>query len=98
MKKLSYEEWISKAKELFGKDSRNWSYKCPSCGHVQSVKSVMEHNPSLNPEDVQNWIYYNCEGRVNEEHGCAWTLGGLFQTHKVEINYNGKNIPSFEFS
>ena len=98
MKKLSYEEWISKAKELFGQDSKAWKFKCPSCGHTQSIKSVLEHNPSLNLDDVKNWIHYNCEGRTNEGEGCVWALGGLFQIHKLEITRNGITIPSFEFT
>ena len=98
MKKLSHREWINEAIELFGKDSKNWSFVCPSCGHIQSIKSVLEHNPSLDLKDVQNWIHYNCEGRYNEGNGCNWTLGGLFHIHKIEIIYNGKNIPSFEFA
>ena len=98
MKELSYKEWINKAIELFGKDSKNWGFVCPSCGHIQSVKSVLEHNPSLNPEDVKKWINYSCEGRYNEGEGCDWTLGGLFKIHKLEINYLGKEIPSFEFA
>ena len=97
MKKLSFEEWKDKAIELFGKDSKDWRFVCPSCGHIQSVKSVLEHNPSLDPNNIQNWINYNCEGRYNEGEGCDWTLGGLFKIHKLEIIYLGKEIPSFEF-
>ena len=98
MKKLHHEEWIDKAIELFGKDSKEWKFVCPSCGHKQSVKSVVQNNPSLNPEDVENWIHYNCEGRINEGEGCNWTLGGLFKIHELEIDYFGKIIQSFEFA
>jgi len=96
--KMTYEEWINKAKKLFGKDSYNWKFKCPSCGHIQSINSMVEHNPSLNPEDIQNSVYFNCEGRINEGYGCDWTLGGLFQVHKVEVNFKGKIVPVFEFA
>ena len=98
MIKMNYEEWIKKAKELFGKDSYEWKFKCPSCGHVQSVKSWLEHNPSLNPEEIENLVFFNCEGRINEGHGCDWTLGGLFQIHKVEVKFNEKMVPVFEYA
>lgn len=98
MERLSYEEWVDKAMELFGKDRKDWKFVCPICGHIQSIKSVLEHNPSLNPEDIQKWIHYSCEGRANEGQGCYWTLGGIFKIHKVEISYLGKDIPSFEFA
>ena len=98
MRKLSHREWINEAIELFGKDSKEWKFVCPSCGHIQSIKSVLEHNPSLDSNDIQNWIHYNCEGRINEGEGCVWTLGGLFHIHKLEVIYQEKTIPSFEFA
>jgi len=97
MIKLVYKEWIEKAKELFGKDSYNWKFKCPSCGHVQSINSMLKHTPSLKADDIVNMVFFNCEGRYNEKYGCDWTLGGLFQIHKVEVNFNGKICRAFEF-
>lgn len=97
MRRLSYEDWIKKAKELFGKDSYNWRFKCASCGHIQSINSMLEHNPLLKAKDFENSIYFNCEGRTNEGYGCDWSLGGLFHVHKLEVEFNGKNVPVFEF-
>lgn len=98
MIRLSYKEWIRKAKELYGKDSYNWKFKCPSCGHIQSINSMLEHNPSLKPMKIQGSVYFNCEGMINEEYGCDWTLGGLFKIQKVEVKFNGKYFPVFEFA
>lgn len=98
MDKLDYEVWIEKAKEFFGKDSFDWKFKCPSCNHVQSINLMLQHNPSLKAEEIQNSVFFNCEGRYTERYGCDWSLGGLFQIHKVEVNFNGKICQVFEFA
>jgi len=98
MIKLEYKKWIEKAKELFGKDSYNWKFKCPSCGHIQSINSMLKHTPSLKAVEIENMVFVNCEGRYNAKYGCDWTLGGLFQIHKVEVNFNGKICRAFEFA
>ena len=98
MIKMNYEEWIKKAKELFGKDSYEWKFKCPSCSHIQSINSWLEHNPELKAEEIENLVFFNCEGRINEKYGCDWTLGGLFKIHKVEVEFNGKQVPVFEYA
>lgn len=98
MEIINYEDWIKKAKELYGEDPDNWKFKCPICGHIQSIKSVLEHGPSLERQKVQDWIHYNCEGRINEGYGCDWTLGGFFHVHKVEVEFNGKLVPVFEYA
>ena len=82
---IKHSEWLDKGTEKFGKNKDDWIFECPSCKHKQSVNSVIEHNPELKKEDVRKWIYFNCEGRTNEENGCDWTLGGLFQIHTLEI-------------
>lgn len=97
--RLTHAEWSKKGTELFGPSPRKWKFKCPRCGHVQSGESVLEHNPSLDILKIRNWIYYSCEGRHNKEHGCDWTLGGLFQIHRVEVVLDDGHVsPVFEFA
>ncbi len=98
MEKMSYNDWIEKAKELYGEDSYNWKFKCPSCGHIQSVNSMLKNNPLLKAKNFENSIYFNCEGRTNEKYGCGWSLGGLFHIHKLEVDFKGENVPVFEFA
>jgi hypothetical protein len=34
---LSLEEWRAQATALFGPDPRNWKFRCPICGNVQTL-------------------------------------------------------------
>ena len=94
MVKFTLEEWKAEGTRLFGKDHRDWKFKCPQCGNIQSYRDfegLVEH-----PEDV---FYYSCIGRWKKGVGCDWTLGGLFKIHKVEVTAeDGTVVPSFEFS
>ena len=101
---LSLERWLGIAEKLFGKDPNQWKFKCPACGHGQSVAEVMERHPALSVDEVKKWIYFSCEGRewackrLKPEVGCDWTLGGFFQIHHMTVTApDGHKSPVFEF-
>ena len=99
IEKIDIKDWFDKGKQLYGDDRDNWVFKCPICGNRQSVNSVLIKNPKLKAEDVRDWIYFNCEGRYTKRVGCDWTLGGLFQIHRVEVMVDGKRRNRvFEFA
>jgi hypothetical protein len=60
-------------------------FRCVMCGNVQSGASVCARNPEIKLEDTVNWIFFACEGRHTDGVGCDWTLGGLFQLHRLEV-------------
>lgn len=91
---LTREAWLAEAESLYGKHPKHWQFKCPACGHVQSIESVIEHDKTMKPGRVSEWIYYNCEGRHNPRYGCDWTLGGIFTIHRLEVD----GVRSFEFA
>jgi len=94
MVKFTLEEWKNKAKELFGDDYKDWKFKCPQCGNVQSFRDF----EGL-VEDPSSVFYFSCIGRWKKGVGCDWTLGGLFRIHEVEITTeDGTVVPSFEFA
>lgn len=89
-------DWMKIAKDAYG-DKKSWQFKCVSCGHIQSIGSVLDNNPSL--KDVLDWIYQNCEGRYTKGHGCDWSLGGLFTMHLIEVvDDDGSRFATFEFA
>lgn len=101
---IAVENWLQIAKDLFGDNPDGWRFKCTSCGHVQSIGEVIKRHPELDGADIKAWIYFSCEGRQwackreKPEVGCDWTLGGLFQIHKIAVVApDGKAIPAFEF-
>lgn len=65
-----------------GVPQEHWAYKCVKCGHIQSAASLVRY---MAPDVALNSAYHACEGRFNGTVGCDWTLGGLFQLHKLEV-------------
>lgn len=98
VKVYTRKEWLEEAKSRFGENMAKWRFKCAQCGHVQSIESMIEHNPKLDPEEMRSAVYQECEGRHTKHQGCDWAIYGLFRIQKVEINFEGKNIPVFEFA
>ena len=48
---------------------------------------------------LEQFVFYNCEGRLNDDYGCDWSLGGLFKNHTTEvISPEGLINPVFEFA
>ena len=92
---LTLEKWQNKAEKLFGKDVKEWKFKCPQCGGVQTMQDFID-NKIDNPDTK---FYFSCIGRWVKDKGCNWTLGGLLQMHKTEVtSEEGENIPVFEFA
>lgn len=91
-------QWLERGRELYGDDPRKWKFRCVQCGNVQSHESVTARNPEI--RDTSSWIFFSCEGRHTDGVGCDWTLGGLFQIHKLEVidDRDGAHIECFEFA
>lgn len=98
VRKITYEEWETEAKSLFGDvKPRFWKFVCSNCGHVQSGWEMMKMYPDKG-DYIKNSVFMSCEGRLGGE-GCDWSLGGLFQIHKTEVlsPETGRYVPVFEF-
>lgn len=91
---FEYDKWIEELRSRFGTDAKNWAFKCPSCGNIQTAKDFIDNNV----EDPQNKVFYNCIGRYVKGIGCDWTLGGLFQINKVSVLKDAQVIPVFEMA
>jgi len=88
--RMTHVEWAARAAELYGKDPRGWKFRCPACGHQQSIAEALERNPELDEGAAQAWIYFACEGRFNDQVGCNWALGGLLQIHERVVEPDRK--------
>lgn len=72
-------------------------FKCVKCGTVQCAQDFIDKGIGNNFQEVQHYLGFSCIGRFTEDKGCDWTLGGLFQIHKLEIiDDDGINHPHFE--
>ena len=85
------------------------AFMCPMCGTVQSCQSLIKAGAGATLEEVEKYIGFSCVGRFTKAgppprkpkrgntKGCNWTLGGLFQLHKLEVLLpDGKKQASFE--
>lgn len=93
---MTREAWLARGRELYGEDMRQWKFRCVACGHIQSHELAKTRNPDIG--DTSRWIYFSCEGRRNDQVGCDWTLGGLFQIHKLVVTDGEHSVPCFEFA
>lgn len=104
IKEFTKDEWLSNAEKRFGKDKKKWKFRCPSCGHIQSIGDFEQyHDKGCGP----NTAFFSCIGRwdghMKNSMGsgkspCNYTLGGLFNLAKVfVVDENGRH-PVFEFA
>ncbi|ATC34079.1 hypothetical protein CA606_18055 [Caulobacter vibrioides] len=83
--------------------------KCPICGTVQNMQSLLTAGAGETEDQVERYIGFSCVGRWTNAgphkrgeppgRGCDWTLGGLFKLHKLEVvNARGRREPYFEIA
>ncbi len=106
--RLTQEEWRAKAVALFGKDIRDWRFKCPICGHVQCINDFEQLEGF--DKDPLSVVYFSCIGRwmpersdafteVDEKGGpCNYTCGGLFRLGPfIVTDKDGEEVNIFGF-
>ncbi|MBT8454165.1 MAG: hypothetical protein KJO40_19535 [Deltaproteobacteria bacterium] len=64
---LTREQWMERARELFGDEPRDWKVVCPVCGTVQSCRDFEEHT-DIPKEQISGYMGFSCIGR--------WARGG----------------------
>lgn len=82
--------------------------KCPMCSTLQSAQDLIAAGAGSTFDDVERYLGFSCVGRftgagaprqASDGTACNWTLGGLFQTHKLEVvTPDGKHHPHFELA
>lgn len=105
MKTLTVEEFRAELKKQ-NVPNTEIKFVCPMCGTVQSANDLIAAGAGKTFEDVEKYIGFSCVGRFTgagsprkkpDGKPCNWTLGGLFQFHKLEvITPDGKHHPHFE--
>ena len=91
---VNYEDWLTELKKRFGNDAKNWAFKCPSCGNIQTANDFIKHKI----DEPESKVYYNCIGRYVKGVGCDWSLGGFFNINKVSVMKDAKIFPVFEMA
>ncbi len=84
----------------------HWAFLCPICGTVQSAADLIRAGAGKDFDEVEKYLGFSCIGRFTNSGaykpgllpggGCNWTLGGLFQLHKLEVvTEDGVHHPRF---
>lgn len=82
-----------------GMPTEHLAFRCPKCGTVQSVADLILAGAGEDVAAVEKYIGFSCVGRWSRAKGCDWTLGGLFQIHKLTVvTPDGMRHPSFEIA
>lgn len=108
MKTMSLQEFHAALKQQ-GVPREHLASKCPICGTTQSATDLIKAGAGENFDAVERYLGFSCVGRWTNAgshkrgdapgKGCDWTLGGLFQMHKLEVvTDDGKKHPRFELA
>lgn len=83
-------------------------FKCPMCGCLQMGQDFIDAGCVTGSDKAMNYAGFSCIGRFTGAKGprktpdgqpCNWTLGGLFQMHKLEVvTPDGQTHPHFELA
>jgi len=102
METLTLAEFLDRLKGQ-GVPRHHLAFRCAVCGTLQSMVSLAI--AGVAPADCERFIGFSCVGRWTNAGphdggppglGCDWTLGGLFQLHKLEVvTEDGVRHPRF---
>ena len=107
MKTITYTEFKADLMSQGVATRLDLAFVCPICGTVQSARDLIAAGAGDDFEKVERYIGFSCVGRwtgagspmKDSGKACNWTLGGLLQTHKLEvITEDGEKIPHFEIA
>ena len=106
MKTMTIAEYHAALKEQGTKDRADLVMICPMCGTAQTGNDLIRAGAGKTFDDVEQYLGFSCIGRWTgagsprkkpDGKPCNWTLGGLFQTHKlVVVTPEGDRYPRFE--
>jgi len=73
------------------------TFQCPRCETLQSAQDLIDAGAGKSLDEVEGFLAFSCVGRWDKSRGCDWTLGGLFQIHRLEVvTPDGRHHPRFE--
>lgn len=83
-------------------------FKCPMCGCLQMGQDFIDAGAATSSEQAMGYVGFSCLGRHTgcgaprkkpDGKRCNWSLGGLFQLHKLEVvTPDGQSHPHFELA
>jgi hypothetical protein len=109
---ISKQDWLAEATKLFGEQTNDWKFKCPSCDRVQSYSSIKAEVESGNFKPKRYFadkdgmpdvtVYSECTSP-----NCNWVAYGLFcgpvtviidPEKPHDVNHKENCVMAFEFA
>ena len=78
---MLYADWMNKGIRLYGPDMLDWSFKCPACGHIQTLREFKDAGVD------EEHAFTCCASRfgLGGSTTCKWTTGGLLRFGGVYV-------------
>ncbi len=83
-------------------------FKCPACQTLQTGRDLIAAGAGPDFSSIEKYLGFSCIGRFigapsprqqPDGNPCNWTLGGLFQIHRLTvITPDGARHPHFELA
>jgi predicted RNA-binding Zn-ribbon protein involved in translation (DUF1610 family) len=77
---------------LFGPDFRNWKYRCPMCGNIQTGHDFLY----IGIRSIH--VEYNCIGNYIKRRGCEYVLNSSATKYTALIKVGTIAVPVFDFA
>jgi hypothetical protein len=108
MKTMTLTEFHAALKAQGVQSSTDFAFVCPMCETVQSGRDLIAAGAGGDFDAVEKYLAFSCYGRWTgagssrkeaDGNPCNWSLGGLFQLHKLEVETpDGKKHPRFDLA
>jgi predicted RNA-binding Zn-ribbon protein involved in translation (DUF1610 family) len=107
MRQITLEQFHAEIKAQNAASKEDITFVCPMCGTHQSARDLIDAGAGATFDEVEKYLAFSCVGRFTnagaprrqpDGRPCNWTLGGLFQTHSLEVLHEGKAHPRFELA
>ncbi len=108
IKRMTYADWAAEGKKLFGDDIHKWKFKCPGCGHIQSVGDFEQYKDQGAKPDTatkecigrysggKSWAFDNPKDTGGP---CDYAAFGLLNISPIIVEMpDGKEVASFAFA
>jgi hypothetical protein len=106
---LKFDDWKAEGVKRFGPDMKEWRFKCPVCGHVQTPRMFHEagvHADRVTSECFGRHLPKEQRGGFSKDHSnpkikspCDYSAYGFFKLSPCEIEFpDGKKVECFGFA
>lgn len=109
MKTIPVADWIAQGKQLFGDDTKEWKFRCPACGNVQTLVDFEKvgAEPQLAYQECIGRKLPTCArhfgstpGTDGKKSPCDYAAFGLFRLGGTQIVLadNGTKVAVLPFA